>query len=604
MVGQTASRDGLYANIWRHAEGVRLRLVMCLSMLAGAAVLELLPPWLASKAIDTLQRNGPGAFGKAAGYVVAVLAASVLAWGLHGPGRVMERNIALHIRRRFADALYAKLMRLPMSWHDQHHSGEVQQRIGQSAFALFNFAQNQFTYLKSSVYFIGAVAALILFSPGLGLVALVGYLAVAGVMLHFDRRIMQQAKIENAAERRYQAKLLDFLGNVSTVFSLRMQQASRERVNARLEEVFVPQRRNIVHVETKWCIADLLSVVLTWGLVAAAAWPTRKTGDSILLGSVFLVHQYAQQARTVVLAAADRFQSFARTRTDVASAEAIWAAEEMPDEGPPVPAAWQAIAVAGLCYAHPALDRASCEAPPAGLRDVCLNLRRGARIALVGPSGSGKSTLMRVLAGHYLPSAGRYAVDSRAHDGMRHLGSIATLIPQEAGVFEASLRDNIALGDGSTDEDISGAVEVSAFDAVMSSMGLTLNTPITERGANLSGGQRQRLCLARGLLAARSSSLLLLDEPTSALDPVTEDTVLRRISAAVPDACIVASVHRMALLHHFDTVVLMEDGRVRDAGSAEELMARQAAFREMLRRSEDAKPLPGLNANAGTVRSL
>jgi ABC-type bacteriocin/lantibiotic exporter with double-glycine peptidase domain len=109
-----------------------------------------------------------------------------------------------------------------------------------------------------------------------------------------------------------------------------------------------------------------------------------------------------------------------------------------------------------------------------------------------------------------------------------------------------------------------------------------LDTPMSERGFNLSGGQRQRLALARGVLAARESSLLLLDEPTSALDALTERTVHARLDAAHPQACIVAAVHRLGLLAHFDRVVFMAAGRIVDTGSCDELRARQPAFAAML----------------------
>ena len=98
----------------------------------------------------------------------------------------------------------------------------------------------------------------------------------------------------------------------------------------------------------------------------------------------------------------------------------------------------------------------------------------------------------------------------------------------------------------------------------------------------MSGGQRQRLCLARGVLTARSSSVVLLDEPTSALDPMTEAFVLQRLCEHFADACTVAAVHRMSLLKHFDRVVLLDAGRVIDSGPLAELAARQPLFARML----------------------
>jgi len=208
------------------------------------------------------------------------------------------------------------------------------------------------------------------------------------------------------------------------------------------------------------------------------------------------------------------------------------------------------------------------------------------RIALVGPSGSGKSTLLRVLAGLYPPEALQLEIDGRHAAGTAHLGSIATLVPQEADVFEASIRDNIVTGDADDGDDgdaLHRAIHASAFDQVMADLGVGLDAGINERGGNLSGGQRQRLSLARALYAARDSTLLLLDEPTSALDPVTEETVFVRLKKTFPAACIIVAVHRMSLLHHFDMVILMKEGRIQDAGSVGQLIERQPLFREMFR---------------------
>jgi ATP-binding cassette subfamily B protein len=585
---------GLYVNMWRHAAGARIRLALTWVALIGAALLELMSPWLGSQALNALQENGAQGMTTAAWYGVAILAAAVLAWSLHGPARVSERRIALRVRRNFTNSLYAKLMRLPLAWHEGHHSGEVQQRLSQAALALYSFTQSQFSYIKAVVHFLGAAVAITLFSPMLGACALLGYSVVGLIMMRFDLKLMRLAKEENAAERKFQSRLLDFLGNFSTLLSFRMQDSSRRLLVDRLAKVFEPVRKSITLVEVKWCIADLSSIALTWSLVAAAVWLSRRDG-AILIGGIFLVHQYAQQSRMVVLALADKFQTVARSRTDLASVEAILIAADQAGAGCAIAPDWRRIDVRGLSYEHGSergyelcgelgapLDGRTTSGLKQGLKEIHLTLHRSDRIALVGPSGAGKSTLMRVLAGQYHAGGECIAIDGAISPATPHLGSIATFIAQEADVFEASIRDNISLSGEHSEDEIRLAIEASAFDAVMADMGLGLDTPLSERGCNLSGGQRQRLCLARGLLAARGSSLMFLDEPTSALDPITEHIVLGRIAAALPDACIVASIHRMELLQHFNKVVLMANGRVQDVGTVEELLVRQPAFREML----------------------
>jgi ATP-binding cassette subfamily B protein len=293
-----------------------------------------------------------------------------------------------------------------------------------------------------------------------------------------------------------------------------------------------------------------------------------------------MIYQYAQQAAAVLGAMASNYQNLARTQTDFASAEVIWQSPQVTPPNYGLNPEWQRIDLQGLCFQHAGAERG-------GLQDVSLSLARGERIALVGPSGSGKSTLLRVLAGLYSADRGHVAIDGVSQLGHRHLGQLSTLIPQEAEVFELSVQDNITLGAETPEPALQQALQVSLFDTVLADLPQGLQTPMSERGFNLSGGQRQRLALARGFLAAQGSSMLLLDEPTSALDALTEQVVHQRLEAAYPDACMVAAVHRMTLLHHFDRVVFMVGGRVVDVGTPDEVAQRQPLFADMRRGGVD-----------------
>jgi ABC-type multidrug transport system fused ATPase/permease subunit len=303
----------------------------------------------------------------------------------------------------------------------------------------------------------------------------------------------------------------------------------------------------------------------------------------VLLGDVFMVYQYGTQAHGVILSLAVNYQNFARMQTDYASADPIWAATERPPVQSAIAADWKRIDAEDIEFTYP---RSRHER--ATLVGASLTLTRGQMIAIVGASGSGKSTFMRVLAGLYGADRARFTVDGVAHVRLRNLGALATLIPQDAEVFEASILDNITLGVPHPTEAVDEAIRVAGFDSVLAPLPQGLATMITERGLNLSGGQKQRLALARGILAARTSSLLLLDEPTSSLDPLTEARIFTALRHAMPDACIVASVHRFNLLPRFDRVVLMDEGRVLDSGTVDELRERQPLFNELWRRSTAA----------------
>ena len=570
---------GLFRAFWRHAEGKRRRSIASSALLVSSQLVKLCIPWLAAQAINTIQVSGVQNLQQAGSLMVLILAASVLSWALHGPGRILERSVGIEVRSNVADGLYRRLSNLPLAWHERHHSGETRHRVDKTTNALYDFAQNQFIYLQNFVNMAGPVVALTLLSAFTGTLALAGYLLVGYVIMRFDRVLMRLIESENQAERRYTAALVDCLGNISTVLSLRLQQATRGLLRERLEQVFVPLKRNIVITESKWCVVDLLTISLTWALVGSYAWLAQDSG-TLLLGNVFMVYTYAQQAGGVVGSLAAHFQHFSRMQTDYASADPIWHADERRAGHGGLSQGWRTINLASLEFRY-ARDRGESSS----LRDVSLTFGRGEKIALVGASGAGKSTLMRVLAGLYDASGGVFSIDGETHLELRHLGELSTLIPQDAEVFEGSVRDNITFGLDYPPEMLREAICIAGFEPVIASLPQGLDTVISERGLNLSGGQKQRMALARGILAASRSSLLFLDEPTSNLDPVTESRIFTGLSAAFPDACIVSSVHRLNLLPRFDRVVLMSEGRIADTGSVEDLLARSTLFRELWARS-------------------
>ncbi len=590
---EPTSVANLYRGMWRYAQGARGWLVLSSVMLVASQLIKLLVPVFTARAIETLQ-NGKGGAAACVPWIAAIVGVYVGCWSLHGPGRVLERRVSLRVRQALSDRLYARLVGVPLAWHTAQHPAELLHRLSQSSQALASFTQSQFIYLQSGVNLIGPLVALWWLSPVTGMTAAAGLLAVGLTIVGFDRVIMRLARTENAAERRHAAALMDCLSNITTVLALRLEHTTRRLLARRLDAVAAPLGRSITLNEWKWCAVDLLGVVLSWGLVALYAWRARADG-ALLLGAVFMVYQYAQQAGGVIGSLASNLQNFARIRTDHASAAPIWQA---PQRGTDVVAAtvepratgsladdWRHIDLCDLSYQHPSDVPAGGEAARATLQHLSLRLHAGERVALVGPSGCGKSTLLRVLAGLMEPSHGHIEIDGVAALDARGAGElrrVATLIPQEAQVFEATLRENLAFDLPCSDDDLNEAARIASLDAVLAQMPLGWSTPIAQGGANLSGGQRQRLCLARGVLAARSSSLLLLDEPTSALDPLTEMQVMSRLDGDFADACIVASVHRMGLLARFDRVVLMAEGRIVDTGTITELAARQPLFREML----------------------
>jgi ABC-type multidrug transport system fused ATPase/permease subunit len=258
-----------------------------------------------------------------------------------------------------------------------------------------------------------------------------------------------------------------------------------------------------------------------------------------------------------------------RQKTEVADVDPILASPERPIDRANLPEDWREVRVEHMRFVHPA----AAAGQPA-LDDVSLTLRRGQRIALIGESGAGKSSLLRVLSGVVDADRVSITVDGAPHPHLKHLGAVSLLLPQDPAVFESSVRENVTMGLPYRQSEIDRACELAGFTSVIAQLPQGTDTLISERGLNLSGGQKQRLALARGLLAAKHAGLVLLDEATSSVDSSTEAEIYDRVMSAFAGACIVSSVHRLHLLRRFDTVVVMDAGRIIDVGSPDEVRQR------------------------------
>jgi ABC-type bacteriocin/lantibiotic exporter with double-glycine peptidase domain len=489
--------------------------------------------------------------------------------------------------------LIGRLFELPLSWHESHHSGATAHRVQQSTAALSGFAQSQFIYLNSAVRLLGPLIALWWVQPLVGLAAVFGFALIVSSVVGFDRAMLRLANEENEAERRYSATLVDTLGNTGTVYALRQARAVAVRLERRLLAIFVPLRRAILLNEVKWCTVDLATRVLNCCLVALFVWlATRGTstgvvGKPLLLGSLYMVWEYTQQAAGVIASIASHFQTFARQHADYASADVIRKTVIGEPIAPLTATAmdWRRLAIRDLTFRH-----SSGRADTPTLERLCFVLERGKRYALIGASGSGKSTLLRVLAGLYpaervvLTSDGgptRVAPAEIAH----LLRTRATLIPQDAEVYEGTLGENLGLCESvlgpPAPQAYAAALEVACATDFVQPTPLGLEASVAERAANWSGGQRSRVALARGILAAAGSSLVLMDEPTASLDPATESRVYTNLFAQFTGACVVSSIHRLTLLDRFDEVLVMRDGRIVSQGAPDELALTCAEFQRL-----------------------
>lgn len=205
---------------------------------------------------------------------------------------------------------------------------------------------------------------------------------------------------------------------------------------------------------------------------------------------------------------------------------------------------------------------------------VSFEARIGQVTALVGPAGAGKTTLAHLLCGYLMPSSGSVLLDGRPLEEFQReaLRQQIGFVFQETALFDDSIADNLRLGaPHATEEEMRAATLRSGASEFIDALPQGYETPLGRSGSKLSVGQKQRLSIARALI--RPASVLILDEPSSALDPETERNLARTIEEVGREKLVVVIAHRLSTIRNADQILFVEDGRIVERGSHDELMA-------------------------------
>ncbi len=564
--------------IWCHGQSWRRSIVgYYLAYIVAQACLSL-SPYAFGRTIDLLQHFQAEHLYDVIfwlGFGVIVLP---LFWAFHGPARVVERKVALRIRQAFQINLYKQLTHLPLKWHQEHHSGNIITRINRASTSLDRFAADQFIYIETIVQFVVSIGFLLWISPPVGLLCLFTCLVASCTVIFFDRKLIPLYRAENEVENQVGSVFFDYVSNMTTILTLRLGSLTRHHLFQRLLAIWPFFNKEAVLNEVKWCamgiiLSSLQSIILVGYIVYSL-----KTTGTVMIGVVVMIFRYQGELSEVFYNLSTHYSELVRMDTDVKGVQPILddiKQNAHTTQGASVARQWHTLTISDLVFQH-----ASSESR-GQINHITFDLKRGEKIALIGESGAGKSTLLNLLSGLYTPNHVQLTIDDVAFDSLEPMQAITTLIPQDPEIFENTIAFNITLELETGPDEINYAAKLAGFDSVLSVLPAGLSTDIREKGLNLSVGQKQRLALARGLFAARFSSLILMDEPTSSVDLATEKKILSEVIEHFSDATMIVSLHRLHLLPKFDRIIMLKAGEVVANGLSSELLSNSGPVRDL-----------------------
>ena len=465
--------------------------------------------------------------------------------------------------------LFAQLQRLGLDFYERELSGRIMTRMTTDVDALSTFLQTGLITMVSSVLtFFGVLAALLIINLRLGLSVLVIFPVLLAATLIFRSK---SAKAYNEARDKVAAVNAYFAENTA---GLRVTQAfRREQVNrdrfGRLSQAF-----RVSRLRAQRYIAIYFPFVQTLSTVAGAIVLVIATGEvhngSLTAGALIAYLLYINMVFSPVQQLSQVFDGYQQAMVGLRRiTDLLRLGTSTPPAARPV--------IAGRLRGRIELrdvDFSYSGTDANALSGVSLTVEPGETVALVGQTGAGKSTLVKLIARFYDVTGGAVlvnGVDVRDYDlaSYRHrLG----VVPQESYLFAGTVRDSIAYArpDASDAEVEAAARATGAHDMIMSLPG-GYQHEVSERGRNLSAGQRQLIALARAQLA--DPAILLLDEATAALDLAAEAAVNRAVSELTAARTTIVVAHRLTTAARADRIVVLDQGRIAEAGTHCELLA-------------------------------
>lgn len=555
-----------------------------------ARILDLLPPLMLAVAIDAIFAEGayheqfpllflpahwiPGSRTGQFWFTIAVIAGSfILGAGFHWLRNWGFNAFAQNIQHDIRTDTYDNMQRLNMEFFADKQTGEMMSILSNDVNRLEQFLNDGMNSLfRLIVMVIGISVILVYFNWQLALVALLPVPIIAGFTYVFIQRIQPKYARVRSTVGTVNSRLENNLGGIQVIKASNTEEYESDRVDDVSWDYF---DANWDAIETRIKFFPGLRLIAGLGFVftfiIGGLWvfsgPPGPFSGSLTVGGFVLFIIYTQRFIWPMAQFGQIINMYQRAR---ASAARIFGLMDEPNRIRENPDAKGLVVTDGeVSYESVAFSYDT----DLILEDISFTAKPGETVALVGPTGAGKTTLLKLLLRMYDVNSGAILIDgSNIRDvSIKSLRNAIGYVSQDTFLFYGSVRDNIAYGSfNASDSEIESAAKAAEAHEFITNLPDRYETMVGERGVKLSGGQRQRIAIARAIL--KDPEILVFDEATSDVDTETEMLIQRSINELTVDRTTFAIAHRLSTIRDADQIIVLEDGRIREHGTHEELL--------------------------------
>ncbi len=550
--------------------------------------IQLLSPWILKYAIDDLSAGlTRGKLGLYAGLLVAVACVGAVF-------RFLMRQIIIgasrHIEYDIRNAFFGRLQQMPLGYYQARRTGDLMSRATNDLNAVRMMIGPSIMYSANTIIvFVVAIILMASIDPWLTFVALLPLPLVSVSVKYFGSAIHRRFEAIQAKLSDMSAIIQEALSGVRVVRAYSQEAHEIERFRVANEE-FVERNRHLIRLQGFYYPSMTLflgfgSLLVLW-LGSQEVIRGRITlGEFVAFNAYLVMLSWPMIAFGWVTNSLQRGMASWKRMLEILDAVPAISDATVTDAGRAA-LLIGGIQVRNLTFTYPGSDRPV-------LQGVSLDIEPGQSVAFVGSTGSGKSTLISLLPRLHEPPAGTVfldGVDVREIPLDRLRGAIG-FVPQEPFLFSDTVADNIAFGVHEPQEGqpsnilrLQDAAAVSRLDKDVEAFPQGYETMVGERGITLSGGQKQRTALARALMV--DPRILILDDALSAVDTYTEEEILSRLRGVMRQRTSIIVAHRISTVRAADVIFVMEDGRLAERGSHNQLVAHDGLYAALYRKQQ------------------
>ena len=510
----------------------------------------------------------------------AVLAAAILSGVFSFLARINTARASENAIKSLRDALYGHIQKLPFSWHTAHQTGEIIQRCTSDVEVIRNFVSAQMVEVFRIVFLIVMTMA-IMFSMNvkISLVVAVFIPIIALYSFFFSSKISKRFLDADIAEGKLSSTVQENLTGVRVVRAFGRENFEIERFDERNNH-FADLWIRLGHMMTTyWSTGDFIMALQVLTVICVGT--VSAVHGEITLGEFLAFVSYNATLTWPVRSLGKILAEMSKTGVSLERVSYILLAE--PEHDPP--RALQPPMDKDISFEHVTFGY---ENQKPVLDDVTFTIPAGSTFAILGGTGSGKTTLMHLLNRLYdlEPGCGRITIGGVdiSRIGRGYLRKNVAIVLQEPFLFSRTIRENIGITAQERDRDamleyVRAAARSACVDEAIEGFAQGYETVVGERGVTLSGGQKQRVAIARML--TQNAPVMIFDDSLSAVDAETDAKIRQQLKEKMGSATTILISHRITTLMQADRILVLDNGRVADLGTHEELIARPGIYRDI-----------------------